>query len=249
MGWFGKIVGGGLGFSIAGPVGALLGTALGHVFDTSEAGLRPSATAPSATEQQQAVFFVSTFALLGKMAKADGVVTADEIQAVERYLDRLGLDETRRRLARRIFSEAKESPVSHVDYARSFASAFASSHELKVGLLDILREVAQADGRVHPSEARILADVADSLGVPRPVSGRATPSAEPDDLGRHYAVLGADPSDDWSTIKQKYREIAQKFHPDRLVSKGLPEEFSAFATRKLQEANAAFEAVRAARGR
>jgi len=78
MSWFGKIMGGSVGFMMGGPIGALVGVSLGHALidDKARAGIVESGRM-TGQEQRQAVFFTATFAMLGKMAKADGRVCED----------------------------------------------------------------------------------------------------------------------------------------------------------------------------
>ena len=76
MSWMGKLLGGGLGFMIGGPIGAVVGAVLGHHTLDSGAAL-------SFEEQRQGIFFIATFSMLGKLSKADGVVSQEEIEAIE----------------------------------------------------------------------------------------------------------------------------------------------------------------------
>lgn len=248
MSWFGKVVGGSLGFAFGGPLGVVLGAALGHVVDKAVGAQVPAFGHGTAQEQHQAAFFVTTFALLGKMAKADGQVSPDEIRSVENYMHRLGFDARRRKLAIGVFQEAKNAPVSHLDYAEQFARIFGAAGELKVELIRILHEVALADGQLHPNEATLLREVAEVLGLSAAsingLLGGATASG-PDP----YGVLGVDRDADWDTIKGQYRDLVRKFHPDSVVSKGLPDEFTEFAKERLQEINNAYEVVKRERGR
>ena len=85
MSWMGKIIGGGLGMALGGPLGAIIGARLGHTFVDSKPGGVGGARL-STGETKQMVFFTTAFAMLGKMAKADGRVTQDEIQVVEQFI-------------------------------------------------------------------------------------------------------------------------------------------------------------------
>ena len=106
MSWLGKILGGGLGFTLGGPFGALLGAMIGHYTMDSDAGLG----ALSSDEQRQSLFFLATFSMLGKLSKADGQVTADEIAVIEDLMrENLRLNPEAREFAIKVFTTAKDS--------------------------------------------------------------------------------------------------------------------------------------------
>lgn len=259
MSWIGKIVGGGMGMLIGGPIGALIGGALGHLLVDSqlELGLSQQTdqsrnTARQATftnqEQKQAVFFASTFAMLGKMAKADGAVSQAEIQVVEKFMrDHLRLNKQARMFAVNIFNRAKDDMYPYSQYADEFATHFYNDQNMRMVLFEILFEVAAADGALHQAEDRLLQDTLLHLNIPRhlfdELKNRLAPSAEP-----AYAVLGLTPDATDAEVRKAYRAKVMEYHPDKIVSKGLPEEFLKFAEEKFKEANQAYEKIKKTRG-
>lgn len=87
MSWWGKLVGGTFGFMMGGPIGALLGAALGNYFDGGLDSISMDETLGiGATERVQSVFFTTTFAVMGYVAKSDGQVTRDEIALAEQVM-------------------------------------------------------------------------------------------------------------------------------------------------------------------
>ena len=95
MSWWGKVIGGALGFALVGPLGALLGAALGHSFDKGIKGLEGADFGVGCANQEriQAAFFTATFSIMGKVAKADGVVSKTEIQVARNTMDKMQLNE------------------------------------------------------------------------------------------------------------------------------------------------------------
>lgn len=63
-----------------------------------------------------------------------------------------------------------------------------------------------------------------------------------------FKVLGVQPSDDKATIKRAYRRLMSQHHPDKLVSKGLPDEMIKMATDKTQHIQKAYELIKDAKG-
>jgi DnaJ like chaperone protein len=243
MSWIGKILGGGLGLALGGPLGAVLGATLGHTLLDSSPGASPGTRGLSGQETRQVAFFTTVFAMLGKLAKADGQVSAAEVAMVERFMvERLGLNAAARRFAVRIFNEAKDSPTPFAAYATQFGTLFAAEREVRVMLYEMLFALALADGALHPAEDRLLKEALGPLrleaGLYESLRGQAGPN-----LGELYAVLGIAPDASEAELKKAYRRAAREYHPDTIVSKGLPEEFTRFAEEKFKEVNRAYETI------
>lgn len=249
-----------MGMLMGGPIGALIGGSIGHLFIDSQAqavaeaegyrGQRRPAREPtfSQQEQKQAVFFASTFAMLGKMAKADGKVEQAEIQIVEGFMrDHLRLDNQARMFAINIFNRAKDDAYPYSQYASEFARHFQYDQNMRMVLFEMLFQVAAADGSVHTAEKHLLEETVRYLNIPHhlfeELMARLAPSADP-----AYAVLGLTPEATDAEVKKAYRAKVMEFHPDKIVSKGLPEEFLKFAEEKFKEANEAYEMIKKARG-
>ena len=107
MAWFGKIALGSLGMMFGGPLGAVLGAALGHQLidkqHTAAKGGFFKIETPFDTTRQQAAAFVCVLSMLAKIAKADGVVTQDELAVVDRFIRALRAPIAEKKFARRIF--------------------------------------------------------------------------------------------------------------------------------------------------
>lgn len=229
--------------ALGGPLGAIIGAGLGHTFVDQKTGF-PGATAVLSTqERQQMVFFATVFAMLGKLAKADGRVSEEEIRVVEDFIrQRLSLDPRARDLAIRIFNEGKDNNVPFEQYARQFRDAFPRDERMRQMLYELLFTLALADGSLHPAEDRILQDALSDLDLDREVydalRGRMAP-----DLAPLYTLLAIEESATDDEVKRAYRKAARDYHPDTLVSKGLPEEFQKFAEEKFKEVNRAYETI------
>jgi DnaJ like chaperone protein len=249
MGWFGKIMGGGVGFMLGGPLGALIGATLGHALVDEQVRIERAEAGPmSTTEQRQAVFFTAVFAMLGKVAKADGRVCEMEVAAVQAFMrDQLRLDPAARQFAIGIFSESKESDVPFEEYAHQFGQVFADNQALRTMFYQVLFSVAMVDGVLHPAEEALLRAAPAPLGLPADTFETVRRQFVPD-LSHHYAVLGLESGAGLAEVKKAYRRLAAEYHPDKVVSKGLPEDFLRFAEQKFKEINEAYTAITRAQG-
>ena len=81
MSLIGGIVGGMIGFTLLGPIGALVGSVMGSRM-TRQAKFRRN---PNNLDHQVA-FFTALFACLAKIAKADGRVSEEEVSKIESFI-------------------------------------------------------------------------------------------------------------------------------------------------------------------
>lgn len=238
MSWLGKILGGGIGFAIGGPLGAVLGAVIGHhAVDSDRSFL-------SGLELKQGVFFVATFSMLGKLSKADGQVSKEEIALVEDVMrDHLRLDANTRRFAIEIFTRAKDSDASFLDYARQFHDEFSGEREALVSIVDLLLRLAHADGAVHPEEDRMIEEAVHLFGVENEYRQLLARYEGTNTLEQSYAILGAEESESLQEIKKKYRKLAMQYHPDRIQSQGLTPELAESAEARFKEIQNAFDQI------
>ncbi|MCU0935932.1 MAG: co-chaperone DjlA [Gammaproteobacteria bacterium] len=268
MGWWGKVFGGAFGFMAGGPIGALIGAAVGHKLDQGMARLGREDRGPAgldARERVQTAFFTATFAVMGHLAKADGRVSPGEIQAAAGLMDRMALDAEHRRVAQDLFREGKAAGFPLDDVLDQLRRETRGRRDLLRLFVAVQIQAAQADGEIGPEERRMLAHIGQRLGFSRlevealeamaraeahfrQRSGAERQTQRGPSLEDAYAVLGVAPQADDASVTRAYRRLMSQHHPDKLVSKGLPEEMIRLATEKTQEVKAAYERIREARG-
>jgi len=253
MAWWGKLIGGTVGFMFGGPLGALLGGSVGHQFDARQRRSEGSGFLPGNQERTQAAFFTATFSVMGHLAKADGQVSPQEIQAASSVMSQMHLTHSQRQAAIDLFEKGKESDFPLDDVLRQFRTECHRRETLLCMFLEIQVQAALADGRVDTEENRILLHVAELLGfgsdqishlINFTRSTESGPANQEKSLEEAYKVLGVDPSSNDKAIKTAYRRLMSRHHPDKLVAKGLPEEMMQLATDKTKEIQQAWERIR-----
>ena len=278
MGFWGKAIGAGFGFMIGGPIGAIFLGALGHLYDKSIESLAKSNNircphcgidisindfrngkcpacdhslsmneAPT-NNDLQFVFYVSLASLAAKMAKADGVVTSDEVKAFDHFVRyNLNLGTNERKIVAQLFNEAKSSPASAAQIATQFKSIIGFQPDVMQILIQLLFQISMADGQFHPAEERFIKDVAGVFGLSQ-VEYDQIKAMFVKSNGRAYQVLGVNQNSSDDEIKSVYRKLVMQYHPDKLMAKGMPEDFIKNANQKMAEINSAYDAICRERG-
>lgn len=185
-------------------------------------------------------FTIAVIALSAKMAKADGLVTRDEVTAFREVFHIAPEDEAQ---AARVFNLARQDVTGFEDYAARIARMFGEQNATLCDLMEGLFHIAVADGFYHPGENEFLERVAEIFGLQdrqfRALRARFVKDAVADP----YSVLGLAPEATLEEIRQAWRALVRENHPDRLVARGLPEEAVKMAERRLVDINRAWEEI------
>ncbi len=254
MAWWGTLIGGGLGFVFGGPIGALVGAALGGNFDRGRkmddnmGGRIDMGT----QERVQAAFFTSTFSVMGHIAKADGQVSAREISAARSIMDQMQLSGTQREAAIKFFDQGKAADFPLEAVLHQFKKECHRRRNLIQMFIEIQISTAMADGKADASEKHIIYTIGDILGFSRShiehlfnIAGSASASTSNRlSLSQAYEILGISKGSSEAEIKKAYRRLMSQHHPDKLVAKGLPDEMIALATEKTQEIRKAYDLIK-----
>lgn len=189
-------------------------------------------------------FTVAMIALSAKMAKADGVVTTDEVLAFQELFD---IPSGEERNVDRLFNLAKTDVAGFDVYARKLADLLQHDVQTLGDVLDGLFHIAKADGIVHEREISFLSEVAVIFGLDE-YEFRRLQARHVRGAGDPYLVLGLDPDASNDDVKTQYRREVREVHPDRLVARGVPEEFVRIANDRLVALNAAWSQICVERG-
>ena len=252
MAWLGKIVGGTMGLFLGGPLGLIAGIAFGNLFDSSSrtASHGDGYSEFTHTDQTKMVFFVGAFSMLAKIATADGSMVQQERQKVEEFITRdLKLNLSEREAAVRVFNAALSNRSTTFDqFASQFYQNFSSERSIIELMMDVLVRVAAADGTISTAEMNHINSAARLFNISRSMLDAIIRQYSSTGAGaapsKAYSVLNLTPDATDAEVKKAYRKMSIEFHPDTVASKGLPEEFTLFATEKFRAISEAYEEIK-----
>jgi DnaJ like chaperone protein len=253
-----KLIGFIAGYYFFGFFGALLGLFIGSFIDRMMA-YGAGAINPLQNALRQAVFLETVFVSMGKLAKADGHVSQDEIDHVEQFMQKLNMTPQHREQAIKLFKQGADPAFDIYSTYQRFISVCGHTRNLKEVLLAYLIVMALADGHFHPAEEALLTEIAGHLGY-GPVAfkqmiemvlnqthfagGQASASEALDDA---YRALGVTKDSSDAEIKRAYRKLMSQYHPDKLMGQGMPEDMIAMATEQAKEIQLAHELIKKTR--
>ena len=230
-------IGGMIGFTIGGPIGGILGAIIGSKLSDK------NQKQPSNNLKNQAAFFTALFACFAKIAKADGRVSREEVDKVDYFIkSKFRFPPEQRVFAIEIFNHAKDDQNSFEDYARQLSSLLSSDPSSLIMFYELLFELSMADGYLDPSEEKLLLKAIKIFNLD-PDLMNLNKRKFGADIADAYAILGVDQNMSFKEIKTAYQRKRKEFHPDSLISKGLPEELLDKAKEKFIEIQSAFEEI------
>ena len=190
--------------------------------------------------ERSVAFTIAVIALGAKMAKADGLVTRDEVTAFREVFQ---IAEADTEGAAKVFNLARQDVAGFDDYARRIAAMFHDQPEMLSDLMEGLFHIAMADGTYHPNEDAFLEDVAEIFGISEDdfitLKARFVPNTSP----LPHTVLGIAPNASMAEARTAWRKLVRENHPDALVARGLPEEAIKLAEKRMIDVNRAWETI------
>jgi DnaJ like chaperone protein len=232
MSIWGKLAGAAAGLAVGGPLGAMVGGVAGHLIVDRDNDAEPD---------KGIAFTIGVIALGAKMAKSDGHVTRDEVHA---FKDVFKVPPGEAQNVARVFDLAKRDVAGFESYAKQLAGLFKDDPTMLHNILEGLFHIAEADGRLPEAERNYLATVARQFGISDAEFKYLLARHIPSERQSPYDVLGVVPSIADEDLRRHYHRLMQENHPDKLIARGMPQEFIDIGNRKIAAFNEAYAEIR-----
>jgi DnaJ like chaperone protein len=242
MGKFGKWIGGGLGWAFAGPIGAMLGFAIGSMFDNAQEMPYDQKRPRTTGRTRSGDFGISLLVLAGAVMKADGKILKSELDYVKQFIaQQFGEADTREKML--LFKEILKQDIDLQQICYQIKSNMVIHARLQ--LIHFLFGISKADGHVHTSEVEVIDRISHYLGISS-ADFNSIKAMFYKDANAAYKILEVSEEATDDEVKKAYRKMAVKYHPDKLIHLG--EEFQKSAKEKFQKVNEAYETIKKERG-
>ena len=257
---YAKWIGGALGWSFGGPIGAIIGIAIGSFVDNlSENGTpligerqegksrdpyskRTTQTRQHRAQTQSGDFEVSLLILASIIIKADGKQDQRELDFVRQQFTNM-YGKERANHAFELFKGINKQNISTRQVCLQIKQMM--DHASRLQLLHFLFGIAKADGIVTDDEIRQIYTITGYLGI----SNKDYESIKAmfyNSTNNAYKILEIDKSVSDDEVKKAYRSMAKKYHPDRVAHLG--NEHQEGAEEKFKQVQEAYDHIQKERG-
>jgi DnaJ like chaperone protein len=230
---------GSIGWSLGGPIGAILAYSLASMANGNNQTYRQAYQNKST---QPGDFGAVLLILFATVMKADGVQSKSELEYVKKFfVNQFGKTHAQERM--QLFKEILKQDYSTAQVCAQIKSNM--DHSARLQLLHILFGLSQADGHVHPAEVKVIATISRYLGINQKDFESIQAMFYKSTNGAYKILeISATVSDD--EVKKAYRKMAVKYHPDKVQHLG--GDFQQMAEDKFKILNEAYQQIKKERG-
>jgi len=252
----GKLAGGIIGFSLQRHFFIFIGIILGFIIDEYRIGgsfrnrfknkfwskINVIKLALRSNTAKDVSFIQSMAGLSAKIAKADGVVSENEIQVFKKIFC-----SDRNPKVARIFNDAKQSVQGYDYYAKQLKVLSVNNLDMKESIIENLFKIGIADGDIGLDEQVIFDDIADIIEIPLGnytiIKNRFIAKPQDQQIQNDYDILGVFYNASDKEIKKRWINLINMYHPDKIQASGASQEQIMEATEKMAAINSAYERI------
>lgn len=264
---WGKILGALFGLALFKLPGLFLGVVVGHYFDQwfqRKLGNWEGIQSVFGQDDEQALFMYSSFAAMGHIAKATGIVTQAHINQANHFMQQLGLNAQQKKEAQAAFRDGKAVNFPFKVQINEFYQRYKKRPDVLQLFLEIQLSIACVEGKVEQEQYQLLLQVADCLHIAKGTleqlllayqaqsrfqQNPGSVQEQAKSLLAAYQVLGCAPDVTEQELKRAYRKLMAQHHPDKLMAQGVPAAMLDVAKRRTQDIQAAYELIKQQRAK
>jgi|TARA_B100001540_G_scaffold316158_1_gene345281 DnaJ like chaperone protein len=216
---------GGLGWALGGPLGAIMGYAIGSITSKN-------------SNTQRGDFGAAMLVLFAAVMKADGKLRKTELEFVKIFfIENFGVQYAQEIMP--VFKKILNQNINTQDICKQIKTHMDMPSKLQ--LIHILFGLSKADNQIHKNEINIITEISDFIGINQSDFKSIQAMFVKDTKGA-YEILGVNQSQSNDEIKNAYRKMAIKYHPDKVAHLG--QDFSKFAEEKFKSINDAYQKIK-----
>lgn len=256
---YGKWIGGGLGWVLGGPIGGVLGFMFGSMFDGMNSGEyehnrgqgnpysggrnqgHPYGSGTTTTTQP-GDFAVSLLVLSAAVMKADGKVLKSELDYVKNFLEHQFGKEKAHQLVLMLRDILKKD-IQVMDVSLQIKNFMDYSSRLQ--LIHFLFGISQADNQTDAREVSMIQSISGYMGLSNQ-DFESIKAMFVKDQEQNYKILEVSANATDKEVKDAYRKMALKYHPDKVAHLG--EDVQKSAEEKFKKVAEAYDNIRKDRG-
>ena len=237
-----KILFGGLGWVLGGPIGAIIGYYLGSQGDHADQGYFTQPKTRGYPNTKPGDFMVSLLVLLGAVKKADKQLLKSELDYVKNFLrQQFSHQYTQEYMI--LFKDIIKQDYPIRDVCRQIQRSM--DHPSRLELIHVLFGLSKADGHIHPDEIKVINTIGRYLNI-NDSDFDSIKAMFVKDTQSAYKILEIKKSVTDSEVKKAYRKMASKYHPDKVNHLG--DDLKHLAEEKFKAMNDAYQSIKKERG-
>lgn len=230
---YGKWIAGGLGWAFGGPIGGLIGYAIGSLVEKTN----------NHSEKKQAKttrgdFAITFVVLTAAVMKADGKVIKSELDFVKKYFAQFfGLEESKDMLL--LLKDVLKKDIQIQEVATQVQQFMA--YESRLQVLHFLFGISKADGNICDAELHVLNQISIGIGLTNS-DYISIKNMYFEDTDSAYKILEVEPESSDEDVKKAYKKMAIKYHPDKVSYLG--DRARLASEEKFKKLNEAYEKIK-----
>lgn len=233
-----KILWGGLGWVLGGPIGAIVGYSLAGITGQSMNSYGSSYQRRQYPQTQPGDFIVCLLVLFGAVMKADNKMLKSELNFVKNFLSKqFSQNEVRNFMI--LFKDIIKQDYPLRDVCKQIVRSM--DHPSRLELVHILFGLSNSDGQIDASEINLLGTISGYLNINKNDFNSIKAMFVHDTLS-DYNILEIDSNSTDDEVKKAYRKMAIKYHPDKVSHLG--DELKNIAEEKFKSVNDAYQSIK-----
>lgn len=242
MAKYAKWVGLGLGWAVGGPIGGILGLALGSMFDTGSTATTGTQSRIYQSSTRRGDYAASLLVLVAAVMKADGRVMKSELDYVKKYFNtRFGEETSQEAIV--MLRDILKQQIPVRDVTSQLNQRLDYSYRLE--MIHFLFGIAAADAGITEAEKTLLRQIAGYMNITASdLDSIQAMFISASDAA--YKILEIDPDVSNEELKKAYRRMAMKYHPDKVAHLG--DDFKKVAQEKFRKVKDAYDSIKKQRG-